>query len=164
MFYWTFAEEAAGIIISCLPTLPRLWHTIRPRINDAFSFWSKIISTRPDELQDFQLVHTSSHRMSVQSSSDPHVDLSNIQTKVSSEHSSFPEHQPQHPERAVTKHFSRTFLAPTHERSAPSWEKMTDEPAGNQILRTTHIETKIEPDINASNGFNADLERQQLRW
>lgn len=161
MGFWTYVEIAMGIIISCLPVLPRLFQGFGPRIYSALSFRSKTSGMTHSETQT---THTPIKRMSGKKNPDGYVDLYGMRSEVSGEYSPLGEHGPHHPGRAVTNDSSRTSLAPMPDRPAPGWEGMNGEKQRGQILRTTHIETEMEPEINAANVSRADLERQQLGW
>ena len=49
MGLWTLAEVAAGVIVSCLPVLPRFFQDIVPKIHRVFSIGSKPSSTQGSE-------------------------------------------------------------------------------------------------------------------
>lgn len=168
MGFWTYAEIAIGIIISCLPVLPRLFQTVGPRIYDVFSSRSKTNGVTHSETQTSKFIHTPIRRISGKKRPDEYVDMYGIRTDVSGEYSPIDEHGSQQPGRAVTNDSSRTSLAPTQDRPAPKWEGSIGEQQRGQILRTTHIETEMEPEMepetHATNVSRADLERQQLGW
>ncbi len=42
MGLWTLAEVATGVIVSCLPVLPRFFRDIGPKVHRAFSIGSKL--------------------------------------------------------------------------------------------------------------------------
>lgn len=164
MGFWTYAEIAIGIIISCLPVLPRLFQTVGPRIYDVFSSRSKTGGVTHSETPTSKFIHTPIRRMSGKKSPDGYVDLYGMRTEASGEYSPIDEHGPQQPGRAVMNDSSQTSLAPTQDRPASRWEGVNGEQQRGQILRTTHIETEMEPEPHATNVSRADLERQQLGW
>lgn len=161
MGFWTYVEIAIGIIISCLPVLPRLFQAFGPRIYGAFSLRSKTSGVTHSETKPSL---TPIKSMGGKKKLEGYVDLYGMRTEVSGEYSSLHEHGPQPPGRMVTNDSSRTSLAPTQDRPGSGWEGMKGEKQRGQILRTTHIETEMEPEINAANVSRADLERQQLGW
>lgn len=164
MGFWTYAEIAIGIIISCLPVLPRLFQTFGPRIYSAFSFRSKTSGVTQSETQASKFVHTPVKRMGGKNGPGGFVDLYELRTEVSGEYSPLHEHEPKQPGRVVTNDSSRTSLAPSRELPSPMWEGSKGEHQPGQILRTTHIETELEPEGRSTNVSRADLERQQLGW
>lgn len=161
MGFWTIVEIDTGIIISCLPVLPRLFRAFGPRIYSAFSLKSK---TNGDSEPKPSL--TPMEPMSGKKKPDGYVNLYSMQTEVSGESSSLHEHESYLPGRKVTNDSSRTSLAPNQDHPAPGWEgmNMNAEKKKGRILRTTHIETDIKSEMNAVNMSRADLERQQLSW
>lgn len=161
MGFWTYVEIAIGIIISCLPVLPRLFQAFAPHISGAFSLRSKTSGVTHSEKEPS---HTAIKSIGGKKNPDGYMDVYGMRTEVSGEYSPLHEHGPPPPERVVTNDSSRTSLAPTQDRPAPGWEGMHGEKQQGRILRTTHIETDTEPEINATNVSRADLERQQLGW
>lgn len=157
MGFWTYVEIAIGIIISCLPVLPRLFQAFGPRIYGAFSLRSKTSGVTNSETK-------TSHTPIKPISGKKSTDLYGVQTEVSGEYSPLREHGPPLPGRAVTNDSSQTSLGRTQDHSGPGWEGMKGEKQRGQILRTTHIETDMEPEVHAANLSRADLERQQLGW
>lgn len=166
MGFWTFAELAAGIIVSCLPVLPRLVQYIGPRISSAFSSEVKTRDVTP-----------------VQRKADKKFlgELSNWDEgrTAGSDKSS-----PQLPERGSIIDPSQASLARALDRldrldsfdrldrferrsrldRHDPWTlpRLSEQPPG-QILRTIHIETKTEPRGIGDCGFRLDIERQSLK-
>lgn len=42
---WTDAELSVGIIVGCFPVMPKFFQHVRPKVYEAFSFWSKSTDT-----------------------------------------------------------------------------------------------------------------------
>ena len=165
MGFWTYVEIAIGIVISCLPVLPRLFQACGPRIYGMFSLRSKLTGMTPSEAQPSR--NTPIKGFSGKKEQNGYVDGYDMQTEVSGEYS--PLHGqhglPPRPGGTVTNDSSRTSLGPSPDGPAPGWDEcIKGEKQRGQILRTTHIETEMEPEINAANVSRADLERQQLGW
>ena len=147
MGYWTYVEIAMGIIISCLPVLPRLFQAFGPRIYGAFSFRSKT-STHTET----QTAHTPIKSRSGKKSPDGYVDLDYMRPEISGEYAPLHEHGPRQPEgRVMTNDFSPQNCP------APAPESMNGEKQRGRILRTTRIETEMEPQISAINVSRADF-------
>lgn len=145
-YLWTSGETTIGIIISCLPVLPRLVRTCAPRIHSAFSSGVKMHDRtpvpgmqekrRPGELNDWH----------------------ELRTEVSDHHPSLNEHRPKQGECGSKDDSSQASFVPD-----PPTLSRGEHPPG-QILMTTYIETRTEEHRIPDRALRADLDRQQLRW
>lgn len=161
MGFWTYVEIDVGIVITCLPVIPRLFKAFGPRISGAFSLRSKTSGVSNSEPKPGD---GSIKPMSGKKKPDKYKDLYSMQTEVGDESSPLHQRGPQPPGPMVTNDSSLSSLAATGNCSAPVGEDTNGETKGGRILRTTHIETEIESGIDAANISRADLERQQLSW
>lgn len=181
--FWTSAEMAVGIIVSCLPVLPRLIQYVGPRISSAFSSEVKTRDMTPGQRKvDKSFLG----------------ELSNwdeVRTAVNGNSSS------ELPERSSTIDPSQASLARTLDRldrldrfdrldhlerlerlerldpldrfgrfdrldrlspgTLPTLPWLGEQPPG-QILRTIHIETKTEPAVISDSEFHMNVERHSL--
>ena len=158
---WKFIEIAIGIVISCLPILPRLFQGFGSRIYGALSSRFKNSGMK---LSGTHTADPSIKLASEKKNSDASVDVSDVRSEVSGQYSPFNEHGSWQVERVVTNDVSRTPLTPTPDRLAPGAEDLQSEKQRGQILRTTRIETEIGSETHAATCFRADLERRQLGW
>lgn len=164
-YLWTSGEIAAGVIISCLPILPRLVRTYAPRIHSVF--WSNgkmhdmtpVPSSmrekkRPNELNNWHELQTDI------SDNDPSLDQHGRK-----EGDGDGEGQGER-ERGLKDDSSQVSLVPTP--PSPDGPDGEQPPGQGQILMTTRIETRTElHTIAVHRALRADLERQQrqqLRW
>lgn len=143
--FCTLVEIAIGIIVSCLPVLPRLFQAFSPHISSAFSFQSKTggITSRTS--------HTLILGTNGKKHPDGYVDLCG--TRPAGQDASSPRHERglPPPRRTVTNDSSPTLPAPS--KTAPG-----------QILQTTRIETEVVTEMDAANVSYANMNRQQLGW
>ena len=141
---WTSGEIAAGVIISCLPFLPRLIRTCAPRIHSALSSEVKMGERTP----------TPGAREKRRT--DEQRDWHELQTEASDQYPSLNECGPKQGECGSKDDSSQASLFP-----APPTVSHGEHLPG-QILMTTYIETRTEESHIADRALHADLERQ--RW
>ena len=143
---WTSGELAAGIIISCLPVLPRFVRTYAPRIRSVISSNVKMhymspvlevrIQTRPNELNNWH----------------------ELRTQVSDNDPAVVQHGPAQSECSTENVSNQSSFVPdpvTLSRGEPSLR---------QILMITQIEAQTEAHNMADRAIPPNLERRQLGW
>lgn len=162
--FWSHAEIAIGIMISCFPVLPRLIQVFHSRARDAFSsrFKDSEMSFRETLTSRFSLASANCDRG--KKSSGGLADPYHSRTENSKKNSPSQEQKSTQSESHSGISLSRESLMSTPDRSAPRGENRNVKQPQGHILMTTHIETEIESHANATHGSHTDIERQQLGW
>lgn len=145
-YLWTSGEVSAGIVISCVPVLPRLIRTYAPRIHSAFSSEEKVSERTPTP------------GMREKRRADELNNWHELRTQASDQYPPLDEHGPQQGECSSKDDSSQDSLVPDSPTASHG------EHLPGQILKTTHIETRTEEHPHTDSALRADLERQQLRW
>lgn len=155
---WKSGEIAAGVIISCLPVLPRLIRTCAPRTRSAFA--PRTRSAFASEIKMGQGMTSASGTRENRRGEDALNDWHELRTQTSDQYPSLNEQGRKQDECASKKGSSQASLVPDPGPTVLSLR----EPLPGQILMTTYIETRTEERQVSDRVWREDLERQQLRW